>query len=429
MSRPRPVDPPPLRPRAIAVSGIPGPASATTTSAPPAARGRTATRTAVPSGVWAKTLPRSASTAAPRSVGATRTGSGPSAICTRDGAALLLGQHRPEAHPFRDDGGRVAPGAQPLADRAPGLGDDLVDPLADGVDVLQQADAIVLRQRLDVQPQRGERGPQPVGEIGRGLALGGQELTDPPGQVVHGGRDTAHLGRSRGGRPGGQVAGAEPVRRRRQVGHRPGERAGQPVGHEQGQQEQDDPQPTEHQPGPGDAGAQQVGRHEDLHDRDALGPPDRLHEARPVLGLQHGGGHRRLVVPGRADVAQPRPVGPAHRHAAAAVHRAGQPGRHLLGRVEPDRGDEHLQLSAGGVQRARLGHPGDERGGRQQEREQHDRRGRRHQQRDLAPHGAGSASRTPTPRTVCSSRGSAALSPSLRRSHDRWTSTVLSAPP
>ena len=35
----------------------------------------------------------------------------------------------------------------------------------------------------------------------------------------------------------------------------------------------------------------------------------------------------------------------------------------------------------------------------------------------------------PLPRTVCSSRGSAALSPSLRRSQERWTSTVLSAPP
>ena len=42
---------------------------------------------------------------------------------------------------------------------------------------------------------------------------------------------------------------------------------------------------------------------------------------------------------------------------------------------------------------------------------------------------SGATSFTPTPRTVCRYLGSAAVSPSFRRSHDRWTSTVRSAPP
>jgi hypothetical protein len=40
----------------------------------------------------------------------------------------------------------------------------------------------------------------------------------------------------------------------------------------------------------------------------------------------------------------------------------------------------------------------------------------------------GVTSMMPTPRTMRSNFGSAAVSPSLRRSHDTWTSTVCSAP-
>ena len=60
-----------------------------------------------------------------------------------------------------------------------------------------------------------------------------------------------------------------------------------------------------------------------------------------------------------------------------------------------------------------------------------DGRGRRgDQQDDPATHQAsGAASRTPTPRTLCRYAGAAADSPSLRRNHERCTSTVRSPPP
>ena len=106
-------------------------------------------------------------------------------------------------------------------------------------------------------------------------------------------------------------------------------------------------------------------------------------------------------------VAEPRAVGPAHAHAGVA-RGADQGGGDLLLVVEADRRGEELQLRPRRVEGPRLGHPGHQRRGGQQEGEQHDRRRGRHQQGDLAPHDSGSASRTPTPRTVCSSRGAAA---------------------
>ena len=225
-----------------------------------------------------------------------------------------------------------------------------------------------------------------------------------------------------------EVAGAQAVGGRRQLGDRPGHRARQPVGDQQGQEQQDDAEAAEHQPGPRHAGAQHVGRDEHLDQRRIAGPVDRLEQEGAAVRPDLGRAGRHLDV-GILRVAEPRSVGPAHT-GAELVRGADQAGRRpRSGPPRPTVGVQELHLRLGRVQGPRLGDPGDQGGGGQQEGQQHDRRGRGHQQGDLAPHDSGSASRTPTPRTVCSSRGSAALSPSLRRSHDRWTSTVLSDPP
>ena len=83
-----------------------------------------------------------------------------------------------------------------------------------------------------------------------------------------------------------------------------------------------------------------------------------------------------------------------------------------------------------GTPRRRLAH---QQGQRYGEREDDERRHPDGQQQDPAAHrqppASGAASLTPTPRTLWRNRGWAAVSPSLRRSQERWTSTVRSPPP
>ena len=139
MSRPRPVEPAPLLPaldgggrRARARVGDVDLGAA---AAPAGARPR---RTPVPSGVCAKTLPSRASTAAPRSAGGDAHRQRPparSTVTARCSSSASTDQNRTRS-PTTAVG--VAPGAQPLADAPPGLGDHLVDAAADGVDVVQQ---------------------------------------------------------------------------------------------------------------------------------------------------------------------------------------------------------------------------------------------------------------------------------------------------
>jgi hypothetical protein len=266
-----------------------------------------------------------------------------------------------------------------------------------------------------------------VREIGRALALGSQELPDPLRQPVDRRRDRSHLGGTRGRPAGAEIAGAQPVRGLREVGHRAGHRAGHPVRHDQGEQQQGDAETGQDQPRLRHPGPEGGGGDEHLDQRDAVDPLHRLQQE-DALGRLDLLGTRRCRDVAVGGVAEPGSVGPAH--GGPEVRRAAdEVGGHLLPLIEPDRGGEELQLRLARVDRPRLGHPGDEGGRGEQEGQQDDGRGRRDEQRDLPPHGSGSASRTPTPRTVCRRRGDAADSPSLRRSHDRWTSTVLSEPP
>jgi hypothetical protein len=426
MSSPRPVEPAPLRPRSIAASGRPGPVSETETSAPPPGRGRTVTRNGVPSGVCEDVAEQRIEGSA-EVAGRYAHGKALLAEAHGHGPLFLLGQDRPEAHALGHHGRGVAADAQPLSHGPARLRDHLVDAAGQCVDVVEHPLAVAGRQRLGVQAQGGQRRPQPVGQVGRGLPLGGEQFPDPAGQPVDRRTDLPHLGGAGGGDPGGQVAAAQAVCRGRQVGDRPGQRPGQPVGDEQRQEQQHGTEAGEDQPRPRHACPQPLLRDEDLDQRRLGAPLDRLEQSGPVVaGLDDGGRGNRVVV--APAVAEPLAVDPPHGHAEVSG-RADQARHHLVAVGQADGRREELHLGLSGVQGPRLGDPGDEGCRGQQEGEQHDRRRRRHQQGDLASHGSGSASRTPTPRTVCSSRGSAPLSPSLRRSQDRWTSTVLSEPP
>jgi hypothetical protein len=83
MSRPSPVEPPLDWPRRVgSASPKPGPSSATTSQAPPAARRLSLTAKATPSGVCANTFPSRMSAQVARSSPATKTGTGPGATST-----------------------------------------------------------------------------------------------------------------------------------------------------------------------------------------------------------------------------------------------------------------------------------------------------------------------------------------------------------
>ena len=132
--------------------------------------------------------------------------------------------------------------------------------------------------------------------------------------------------------------------------------------------------------------------------------------------------------------AQHLPAGLHHDHLGPAGTEVGDGARQGLGVVEGgDQGRDALGLLAGPGRGAVLGEVRHEEA--QRHDEGHDDRRRRggHQPGDAAGHqpGAseGGARRTPTPRTLCRYAGWAAVSPSLRRSHDRCTSTVRSPPP
>ena len=238
--------------------------------------------------------------------------------------------------------------------------------------------------------------------------------------------DLADLRRAGRGDPGGQIATAQPVRRwppgRSPAGSETGPAGRQPRARVPAARRRGRRAPATS--GPRRRAAPR--RDEDVDDRGAVGPLDGLHQARagivspPMSGWR--GRRRRPPGPEPLPSVQRTPTG-------SSPDGADQVRRHLRALVEAHRGDEELQLRRAASSARASATRGDQRGRGQQEREQHDGRRGRHQQGDLAPHCSGSASRTPTPRTVWSSRGSAALSPSLRRSHDRWTSTVLSAPP
>ncbi len=135
-----------------------------------------------------------------------------------DGAPFVFGQCRPERDSGAYDLGRIAAGVDSLADGSACLGDHRVDRPSERPDIVGQSLAIGTGwQRLDIQPERGNRCAESVAQIGDGLPLGVQEVDDPSGQSVERDGDRSGLRWSGRGDAGVEVAAGEPARR---VGHR-----------------------------------------------------------------------------------------------------------------------------------------------------------------------------------------------------------------
>ena len=407
MSSPRPVEPPPLRPRPTSVTSNPGPSSATVTSAPPAGRGRTATRTPLPSGVCAKTLPRSASSAAPRSACATRTGSGPSARSTSIGAALLLGQHRPEPHPVADHRDRVAAGADAFADRCGGPRGSPRRCRGSSASTASSSRSRSGAGRASTSSRSAVSGVR--SRWARSAAPSRSAASSSP--IRPASRLTAApTSRTSGGPAGCTRAARSPVPSRwavaaSSVTGRVSERASRSATSSARSSRTTPRPPSTSQVRVTPARSTSAGTNTSI-DRRPVRPVDRLQ--------QEGAGVRPRPRPapvGTVDVgvlriAEPGPVGPADARCAA---RSAVPIRLAATSSRSPRPTVGVRnctcaWAASSARASATRETSD--GGGQQEGQQHHRRRRGHQQGDLAPHDSGSASRTPTPRTVCSSRGS-----------------------
>ena len=75
------------------------------------------------------------------------------------------------------------------------------------------------RQAVDVEAQRGDRGAQPMRQVGDRLAFGGQQLTDAARKPVQGDADLDDLGRAGDLGPRLEIAVTEAVGRAGELGH------------------------------------------------------------------------------------------------------------------------------------------------------------------------------------------------------------------
>ena len=167
-------------------------------------------------------------------------------------------------------------------------------------------------------PQGRERRPQPVGQVGDGLALLPDRLPDALGQVIEALGHLAHLRRPVPGGPRVQVAGREPERHPGQLLDRPGHRGQQPVGDGHPEGEQDQGEGGQDEPGLGDAVAE-LGIADEAPDHD--GAALALHRLQDLPAA--------AVVDGDAAAApgQPDGVRAAHPRPAARSRPAGTPSR------------------------------------------------------------------------------------------------------
>jgi hypothetical protein len=123
-------------------------------------------------------------------------------------AVLVFRERPPERGPFGDHPGRVADNLRAAPARAPRFPDDLADRSLYRADVGEQPLHLgAVPQRFGVDPQRGKRGPQPVGQVGDGLPLMREELADADGQAVQPGARPPDLRRAGDRRPGRQFPG------------------------------------------------------------------------------------------------------------------------------------------------------------------------------------------------------------------------------
>lgn len=339
-------------------------------------------------------------------------------------AVLVLGERRPERHPLADDLGGVAPGAR-TGRRGLRLG--LAGGADDGVDLaLQLGDRGPgllgggrVAERGRVQPQHGQRGAQPVGQVGGQLPLVGEELDDLVGHRVERHGRAPQFGRALLGDPHPELSLPQLVRPLGQPLRGLHHAHAQPVGDRDRAHHQRGADGGEHRPGRADAvgdlrlGHEHLDHHGPGAERDGL-------QQRGAAGHLGGGGaaeaaHGGDVLLGGAPPAQVDggPAVPGRQVHGEAVTGAGggeDPLQLLAVGGDGQRGhqDGGLPLGVGeGTVAGHLPHHQPERHGERH----HDHGGDRQADLDQRPsHRAcsrprepspGGSSFTPTPRRVC----------------------------
>ncbi len=242
-------------------------------------------------------------------------------------------------------------------------------------------------------------------QVGDQLALGGEQVAYPSREQVDHPAELHHLRRPDRFDPGVQLTLADPVRGLGQVLQRAGDPARQLVGDDEGDDDQRGAETEQDQPGTGHAGPQLLVGHQRADDCAAAARLDRLQHLVAAVGV--AGEREPVGRPGhRAGPLGRRPDGATARQ----EHRGGARAPRVGGvddLVEPVARPEHpdqqrdvLRVLGGRRDGAVLGQLAHQQRQRHQERDDDERGRGGHQHRELAPHPAGAASRTPTPRTL-----------------------------
>ena len=287
-----------------------------------------------------------------------------------------------------------------------------------------------------------------------------QEAADAVGKLVDRLADLSDLVRPRGHDAALQIPIAESVRDVLEIRDRTDDGAADPVSEDDRDQHEKKATTEEEKPLAADSLCQQTGR--DAHHYGDRGA--RMSHRRPDISSAHGTRKRRRET--RADDcgdvgrrgghrSEHLPVGEVDRHWCfrGLVGRSREPGRRRLVLHGVELRGERVRLQVRAVDSPVVGDRTHEEGQWNTE-DEHDRAGHdgRHKCHPPAdprpvsrpssenpqltsspssssPPPSGSTSRTPTPWIVRRYRDCVADSPSLRRSHEMWTSTVLSLPP
>ncbi len=292
-------------------------------------------------------------------------------------------------------------------------------------------------QRLGVELRRSERCPEPVGEIRRRLPLFLEEVLYLFGQLVELFPNCLDLRRSGGRDPSREIPVLQPRRRLGEFVDWSHNRAPESIRSEHREADQDHAETCQDQPRPPHAACEFVVRSDHADDGDrsvrlghrnvhGLALRNRSPEGRPG----EGGVQVFVWWNGKPDDCS---VGKHDRRAEFDESWLANRRRNtFVGRRRSNDRDEAgdaLGIALG------TGHGTIERKGahedpeRDEERDHHHRGDPGSDEDEAPPHESGSIRRTPTPRRVWMYFGSAAVSPSFLRSHDKCTSTVLSAPP
>ncbi|WVT79560.1 hypothetical protein VTA80_18720 [Pengzhenrongella phosphoraccumulans] len=172
-----------------------------------------------------------------------------------------------------------------------------------------------LAEEVDVEPQRGDGGPQPVRQVGHQLAFDGEQAGDSRAEAVQHAPDRRDLRWTRGLHPGGELAGSQAFRHVGEIADGTRQSTRDPVPGQHGASEQHRADRRQDEPGLPDPGGELGVGDERAHDRQTRCAPDGEEHLDPAVGLGREGEARRRDLGGgrpRGRLAHARGVGKEH---------------------------------------------------------------------------------------------------------------------